>query len=158
MTPKSLLRLPAASSSVEDLTTGGFLPVIDDVTIEDAAAVKRIVLCSGKVYYDLLEGRKKEGDARVALVRVEQFYPFPLASIRRILERYPNADELVWAQEEPRNMGGWTFMEERLTNLLPAGRRPRYVGRSPSASPATGSYSIHQAEQAELVTKAVTFQ
>jgi len=148
MTPKSLLRLPAASSSIDDLATGGFQPVIGDAEITDAGAVKRVVLCSGKVYYDLMEARKKSEDRSVAVVRLEQFYPFPLTSIRETLAKYSNADELVWAQEEPQNMGGWTFVQNRLEN-------PRYVGRAASASPATGSYSIHQKEQAEIVSEAL---
>lgn len=156
MTPKSLLRLPAASSTIDDLANGGFKPVIDDAAIADPSAVKRIVFCSGKLYYDLIEARKKSPEARVAIVRLEQFYPFPLRSIREILSRYENARELVWAQEEPQNMGGWTFMQERLENLLPQCQRPRYVGRSASASPATGSYSIHQKEQAQLVAEALS--
>jgi 2-oxoglutarate dehydrogenase E1 component len=148
MTPKSLLRLPAASSSIDELAAGGFRPVIDDAEITDAGAVKRVVLCSGKVYYDLMDARKKTDDRSVAVVRLEQFYPFPSTSIRETLARYSNADELVWAQEEPQNMGGWTFVQNRLEN-------PRYVGRTASASPATGSYSIHQKEQAEIVAEAL---
>ena len=155
MTPKSLLRLPAATSSIEDLATGGFHPLIDDAEIDDPSAVKRVVLCSGKLYYDLMDARKKTEDRSVAVVRLEQFYPFPLRSIQETLAKYSNANELVWAQEEPQNMGGWTFVQERLENLLPKGERPRYVGRSASASPATGSYSIHQKEQAEIVAEAL---
>src|SRR5215216_95768 len=143
MTPKSLLRLPAAASSIEELASGGFQPLIEDAEIAARDAVKRVVLCSGKVYYDLADARKKSGDRSVAIVRLEQFYPFPLQSLREMLAKYPNAKELVWAQEEPQNMGGWTFVRDRLEN-------PRYVGRTASASPATGSYSIHQKEQAEL--------
>ena len=86
---------------------------------------------------------------------MEQFYPFPQQRLREVLAKYPAARQLVWAQEEPKNMGGWTFVEQRLENLLPACERPIYVGRSASASPATGSYAIHQAEQAELVNKAL---
>jgi 2-oxoglutarate dehydrogenase E1 component len=148
MTPKSLLRLPAAASSIDDLATAGFQPVIDDAEISEASAVKRVVLCSGKVYYDLVDARKKSEDRNVAVVRLEQFYPFPSAAIREMLAKYSNADELVWAQEEPQNMGGWTFVQDRL-------ERPRYVGRAASASPATGSYSIHQKEQAEIVNEAL---
>jgi multifunctional 2-oxoglutarate metabolism enzyme len=155
MTPKSLLRLPAAASTIEDLASGGFQPLIDDPEITDAAAVKKVVLCSGKVYYDLAEARKKIEDRRVAIVRLEQFYPFPLRSIRETLAKYPNATEIVWAQEEPQNMGGWTFVQDRLENLLPNCERARYVGRSASASPATGSYSIHQKEQAALIEQAL---
>ena len=156
MTPKSLLRLPAASSTVEELTASGFQPVIDDREEMDPERVERVVLCSGKLYYDLFEARKKSDERRVALVRLEQFYPFPRTAIENVLKRYPNAGQLVWAQEEPQNMGGWTFMEERLTNLLSACGRPRYIGRTASASPATGSYSIHQKEQTELVTQALS--
>ena len=129
--------------------------MIDDAEITDRDAVKRVVLCSGKVYYDLIEARKKTEKRDVAVVRLEQFYPFPLQSIREMLARYPNASELAWAQEEPQNMGGWTFVQERLENLLSNCRRPRYIGRTASASPATGSYSIHQKEQAELVNEAL---
>jgi 2-oxoglutarate dehydrogenase E1 component len=129
--------------------------VIDDADISEAAAIEKIVMCSGKLFYDLTEARKKSEEKRVAIVRLEQFYPFPAEAIRATLAKYPNSKQLVWAQEEPRNMGGWTFVEPRLENLLPEGQRPQYVGRSASASPATGSYSIHQREQAEIVGKAL---
>jgi 2-oxoglutarate dehydrogenase E1 component len=155
MTPKSLLRLPAASSTIEELASGGFQPLIDDAEIQDRDAVTRIALCSGKVYYDLAEARKKSEERSVAVVRLEQFYPFPLQAVRDMLAKYKNAKELVWTQEEPQNMGGWTFVHERLENLLQGCERPKYVGRSASASPATGSYSIHQKEQAELVNEAL---
>jgi len=156
MTPKSLLRLPAATSSVEELTTGGFLPVIDDAEIANPAEVRRIVLCSGKVYYDLNAARLKSDDRRVAVVRLEQFYPFPERLLREIFGRYPNADQLVWAQEEPKNYGGWHFVEPRLTGMIRSCERPYYVGRAASASPATGSYTIHELEQRELVNQALT--
>ena len=156
ITPKSLLRLPAAASAIDDLTSGGFQPVIDDKEITDAGAVTRVVLCSGKLYYDLIEARKKTEAAGVAIIRVEQFYPFPLARLHEVLARYPQAKQLVWAQEEPKNMGGWTFVEPRLEKLVPVCERPIYVGRAASASPATGSYHIHQAEQAKLVSEALT--
>jgi 2-oxoglutarate dehydrogenase E1 component len=120
--------------------------------------VNRIVLCSGKVYYDLVEARKKSESPNkdhVAVVRLEQFYPFPQKRLRDVLAKYPAARKLVWAQEEPKNMGGWTFVEQRLESLLPGCERAVYVGRSPSASPATGSYAIHQAEQAKLVAEAL---
>ena len=156
MTPKSLLRLPAATSSVEDLTRGGFLPVIDDAEVKNREAVRRVVLCSGKVFYDLHAGRVKTGDAQVAIIRLEQFYPFPEKRVREILAGYPNAEQLVWAQEEAKNMGGWTFVEPRLTDLLERCPRPFYVGRAASASPATGSYTIHEMEQRKLVDDALT--
>jgi 2-oxoglutarate decarboxylase len=156
ITPKSLLRLPAAASALDDFTQGGFQPLIDDAEIANAAAVERLVMCSGKVYYDLAEARKKQGADRVAILRLEQFYPFPQARLQEVLAKYPQARELVWAQEEPKNMGGWTFVEPRLQEFTPGGRRPVYVGRVASASPATGSYAIHQAEQARLVSEALS--
>ncbi len=155
MTPKSLLRLPAATSKLESLTSGGFLPLIDDSEIKDPAAVERLVFCSGKVFYDLNEARKKSPSPRVAIVRFEQLYPFPLNRLREVISGYPNAKQLVWAQEEPQNMGAWTFVDPRLEGLLPACERPIFVGRAPSASPATGSYSIHLLEQAQLVQEAL---
>ncbi|MFN2456140.1 MAG: multifunctional oxoglutarate decarboxylase/oxoglutarate dehydrogenase thiamine pyrophosphate-binding subunit/dihydrolipoyllysine-residue succinyltransferase subunit [Pyrinomonadaceae bacterium] len=156
MTPKSLLRLPAASSTRDELTSGGFQPVIDETEGVDRAKVTRIVLCSGKVYYDLNVARQKSDDRRVAILRLEQFYPFPKARLQEIFATYPNAKELVWAQEEPQNMGGWTFVEPRLMNLLPGCERPHYVGRTASASPATGSYTVHELEQRKLVNDALT--
>jgi 2-oxoglutarate dehydrogenase E1 component len=150
MTPKSLLRLPEASSTIEDLTNGGFQPVIDDATA-DKLKVKRIVVASGKVYYDL-EKAKKEN---VAVIRLEQFYPFPKAKLVEILASYPNAESLVWCQEEPRNMGGWVFVRSRFEEIK--GKMSfQYVGRVDSASPATGSYAIHGLEQAKLVEEAMT--
>jgi 2-oxoglutarate dehydrogenase E1 component len=155
MTPKSLLRLPAATSSVSDLAGGGFQPVMDDAAISDRGAVTRIVFCSGKVYYDLEHKRDEAGKTDVALVRLEQFYPFPLARIKEIIASYPNAKELVWAQEEPQNMGGWTFVEPRMLNLMSDCPRPIFVGRAASASPATGNYVIHGLEQEKLVNEAL---
>ncbi|MGZ8844339.1 MAG: 2-oxoglutarate dehydrogenase E1 component, partial [Pyrinomonadaceae bacterium] len=161
MTPKSLLRLPAAASSLQDLTQGGFQPVIDDVEVEDAGAVERIVFCSGKVFYDLADARKKgsgESTNRVAIVRVEQFYPFPVTAIKEAVEKHANAKQLIWCQEEPKNMGGWTFMEGKFEDLIPGGDRLRYVGRTESASPATGSYAVHMKEQQRLIDEALTLK
>jgi 2-oxoglutarate decarboxylase len=154
ITPKSLLRLPAAASTIDDFKNGGFQPVIPDPEIK-TDAVNRIVLCSGKVYYDLLEARKKAGIQNVAIIRLEQFYPFPEKRLREVLGLHSASSQLLWAQEEPKNMGGWTFVEERLEKLLPQSQRPMYVGRAASASPATGSYTIHQVEQAKLVAEAL---
>jgi 2-oxoglutarate dehydrogenase E1 component len=156
MTPKSLLRLPAAVSSIEELTTGGFRPVVDDAETKDRDAVRRIVLCSGKVFYDLTSARKKSGDARVGIVRLEQFYPFPERLLREVFNSYPQASQLVWCQEEPKNMGGWSFVEPRLMGILPQCERPYYAGRAASASPATGSYTIHELEQRKLIDDALT--
>jgi 2-oxoglutarate dehydrogenase E1 component len=151
LTPKSLLRHKAAVSPVEELTTGQFLEVIDDTAVEPAR-VRRVVMCSGKVYYDLLEQRARAGAEQVAVVRVEQFYPFPMDPVRRTLGRFRKAKEFVWAQEESLNMGYWSFMEPRLRAL---GCEVKYVGRDTSASPATGSRQIHLREQKELVEAAI---
>ncbi|HZH35261.1 MAG TPA: multifunctional oxoglutarate decarboxylase/oxoglutarate dehydrogenase thiamine pyrophosphate-binding subunit/dihydrolipoyllysine-residue succinyltransferase subunit, partial [Pyrinomonadaceae bacterium] len=155
MTPKSLLRLPAAVSTVEELTGGGFQAVIDDSNVKNREAVKRIVLCSGKVFYDLATSRAKNDDERVAIVRLEQFYPFPTARLKEVFASYPNATQLVWCQEEPQNMGGWFFVAPRLEGLMANGSRPLYAGRAASASPATGSYTIHELEQRQLIDRAL---
>lgn len=155
ITPKSLLRLPAATSTIAELTAGGFQPVINDANVNDGDAVTRIVLCSGKVYYDLTEARNKAGVHNVAIVRLEQFYPFPKQLLNEIFARYGSANEFIWAQEEPKNMGGWTFVRDRLQELMRDDHEVVYVGRAPSASPATGSYSIHQQEQTKLVSEAL---
>jgi 2-oxoglutarate dehydrogenase E1 component len=152
MTPKSLLRLKAASSPLDEFVTGRFQEILDDTDV-DPARVRRVVLCSGKVYYDLLERRTEAKANDVALVRVEQFFPFAEELVKRSLARYRKAREWVWAQEESQNMGGWTFMEPRLHAL---GFSFEYVGRDASASPATGSLGVHRREQKELVEAAIT--
>ncbi len=162
MTPKSLLRLPAAGSSLDSLTNGGFKPLVDDSEIAAANAVERLVFCSGKVFYDLAEARKKnaseasDSSGAVAIIRIEQFYPFPLNAVTENIARYPNAKDLVWCQEEPKNMGGWTFIEGKFEDLVPGGDRLRYVGRAESPSPATGNYAVHVREQNRLVSAALT--
>jgi 2-oxoglutarate dehydrogenase E1 component len=153
ITPKSLLRLPEAASPIEQFTNGGFLPVIPDDSVVETG-VRRLLLCSGKVYYDLLAERKKLGDSSIAIARVEQFYPFPGNLLTKELSRFPNAKGVRWVQEEPENMGGWTFMEPRLLKMLGASKNLRYIGRPASASPATGSHTIHQMEQQQLVKEA----
>jgi multifunctional 2-oxoglutarate metabolism enzyme len=156
-TPKSLLRLPQAASRLGDLTDGGFMPVLDDPrAAAEPGAVRRVVLCSGKVYYDLLaEAEALEGDRRPALVRVERLYSFPDEELRTLLAAYPGAREVVWCQEEPRNMGAWTFVAPRIRPLLPAGVDLAYVGRPERASPAEGYHEAHVAEQARLVAEAL---
>ena len=155
ITPKSLLRLPDSFSQRDELTRGGFRPVIDDAEVQDASAVRRVVVCSGKVFYDLDRARRKAGKQGVAIVRLEQFYPFPANALREVMARYPNAAELAWTQEEPQNMGGWTFVEPRLVGVLPDNRRPRFIGRAASASPATGFFTTYELEQADIVQNAL---
>jgi 2-oxoglutarate dehydrogenase E1 component len=151
MTPKSLLRHKQAVSPIEEFSNARFEEVIDDSAAEPNR-VRRVILCSGKVYYDLLEKRNPE-DKRIAIVRIEQFYPLAADLLQRTLRRYRQAKEIVWAQEESLNMGGWYFMEARLRAL---GHDVKYVGRDGSASPATGSRRIHLREQDELVTAALS--
>jgi 2-oxoglutarate dehydrogenase E1 component len=151
MTPKSLLRSPACVSAVEDLVSGQFAEVLDDATAEPGQ-IRRVVLCSGKLYYDLAKERVAQKAADVALVRVEQLYPFPEEQLARALGRYRKARELVWAQEESQNNGAWFFVEPRLRAM---GHDVQYVGRDASASPATGSHAVHVREQAEVVAAAI---
>jgi 2-oxoglutarate decarboxylase len=157
-TPKSLLRAKAAVSSVEDFTDQGFRPVLPDPgsggKALDEGAVRRVLLCSGKVAYDLLAHRESAGATDTAIVRVEQLYPLPTEQIRAALERYPNATDVVWVQEEPANMGAWQFMAVNLPEHLPQGRTFRRVSRRASASPAVGSAKVHDVEQRQLVAEA----
>jgi 2-oxoglutarate dehydrogenase complex dehydrogenase (E1) component-like enzyme len=156
-TPKSLLRHPRAVSTLQDFTTGGFLEIMGDAEATDPARISRVVFCSGKIYYDLLAAREERKAGHVALVRVEQLYPFAADGARDILARYPLTAEVVWAQEEPRNMGPWHFIHDQIQPLLDATQREvRYVGRPESASPATGSGKRHQQEQGEIVNDALT--
>ena len=160
MTPKSLLRHKLAVSKLEDFGPGTtfrlVLPETDELVAP--AAVKRVVLCSGKVYYDLLAERRDKGIKDVALIRLEQLHPFPRISLARTLTPYTNA-EIVWCQEEPENMGGWTFVDRRIEKILGAldikAKRPVYVGRDEAASPATGLAKVHAAQQEALVRQAL---
>ncbi|HEX2833364.1 MAG TPA: multifunctional oxoglutarate decarboxylase/oxoglutarate dehydrogenase thiamine pyrophosphate-binding subunit/dihydrolipoyllysine-residue succinyltransferase subunit [Thermoanaerobaculia bacterium] len=152
MNPKSLLRHPMATSSVQDLRDGRFEPVLLDVATSDS--VKRVILTSGKVFYDLKQARDK-ASANVAILRLEQFYPFPQQLLIDALAQYPGATEIVWVQEEPRNMGGWPFVHERLQNLIRDGQKLQYVGRPVAAAPATGSHHRHEEQQKALVSRAL---
>jgi 2-oxoglutarate dehydrogenase E1 component len=151
-TPKRMLRHPRAVSMIDELTSGAFREVMDDPSGVELSRVTRVLMCSGQVYYDLMAAREERKVANVAIVRLEQMYPFPAADVRDILARYPETADVVWVQEEPRNMGGWRFVQEQLQPILePSGRAVRYVGRAASASPATGSLKRHQQEVAEIL-------
>ena len=152
-TPKSLLRLKAAVSDLDDFTTGTFRPVIGDTV--DPAGVRRVLLCSGKIYYDLVAARTEQQRGDVAIVCVEQLYPLPAAEIHAELGRYPNA-QLVWVQEEPANQGPWPFMALNLPEHL-EGRALLRASRRASASPAVGSVSVHEAQQREIVATAFSY-
>jgi 2-oxoglutarate dehydrogenase E1 component len=152
LTPKSLLRHPAVASTPQELTEGHFRSVLDDVeAMKRAKSVKRLVLCSGKVYVDLISHEKRAAATQVALCRVEQLYPFPNVALREVLDHYPSLKEVVWLQEEPSNMGAWEFMRPMLDELL-ADRYPlRYIGRARNSSPSEGSSAWHQVNQKALV-------
>jgi len=152
MSPKSLLRLPAASSTLDDLEAD-FQRIIPDDVCADAAEVNRVLLCSGKVYYDLDAERRRQELSNVAIVRLEQLYPLQAADLEQALSPYGDSAEIVWVQEEPRNMGAWYFIRARLPELLGRGVTP--VTRPESASPATGSMASHRYEQAQLVREAL---
>lgn len=151
MTPKSLLRHPACVSTAADLSEGVLHSVLDDPRRQALSAPRRLVFCSGKVYYDLDAARTERSQNDVALVRLEQLYPFPTDEIAALIEDFADVDDWVWVQEEPSNMGGWSFVRERLEPLLGERGTLRYVGRPRSASPATGSASRHAREQERLV-------
>jgi 2-oxoglutarate dehydrogenase E1 component len=159
-TPKSLLRAKEVMSHLDEMGSGtSFHRVIgDSEAIAADNAVRRVVLCAGKVYFDLAKARANSADKRVALVRLEQLYPFPFNALAKILQRYRNA-EIVWCQEEPQNMGAWNFVDRRIEQVLGgldvAAKRPRFAGRAEAASPATGLFKRHVEEQAHLVAEAL---
>ncbi|HEX8619156.1 MAG TPA: multifunctional oxoglutarate decarboxylase/oxoglutarate dehydrogenase thiamine pyrophosphate-binding subunit/dihydrolipoyllysine-residue succinyltransferase subunit, partial [Thermoanaerobaculia bacterium] len=152
MNPKSLLRHPMAVSTVDEVLTGRFEPVLLDVM--RSAETKRVIITSGKVYYDLRQARDK-ANANVAIIRLEQYYPFPQPMLVEALKAYPNATEIVWVQEEPRNMGAWPTTHERLAAILGPNQQLLYVGRPVAAAPATGSHHRHEQQQKALVEKAI---
>jgi 2-oxoglutarate dehydrogenase E1 component len=154
MTPKSLLRHELSVSSLEDLTRGTFAPVIGEVDELPAREVQRVVFCSGKVYFDLLKARRKESIRDVALVRIEQLYPFPNEDYEAVLRKYAAAREIVWCQEEPQNQGAWYQIRHRLQDTV-GKREVLYAGRAPAAAPATGLSKMHEAEQHALVEAAL---
>jgi multifunctional 2-oxoglutarate metabolism enzyme len=153
ISPKSLLRLPEAASAIDEFTRGGFHAVIADAEAQ-AEGVRRLLLCSGKVYYDLAAARKKRNDQATAIIRLEQFYPFPKQQLVDELNRYAGVADVCWVQEEPQNYSGWFFVEPRLRQLLKTNQRLRYAGRPASASTATGSHTLHMLEQQQLIKDA----
>jgi len=153
MMPKSLLRLELSVSALEDLSRGAFARVIGEIDELPPAEIRRVVFCSGKVYFDLLRARRKEALRDVALVRIEQLYPFPGEEYQAVLNRYANLREVVWCQEEPQNQGAWYQIRHRLQEYVR--RTVLYAGRAPAAAPATGISKIHEAEQQALVSAAL---
>jgi 2-oxoglutarate dehydrogenase E1 component len=153
MQPKSLLRLPAAASRLEELASGTFRPVIEDPTVDKRRdEVRRLVFCTGKIYYDLIERERPSG---IAIARIEELYPWP-QSVARIVDSYPNVEELVWAQEEPKNMGAWTYVSPRLRADIGTVLPLRYIGRPERAAPAEGYHNAHVQEQGRIITDVLT--
>jgi len=156
MSPKSLLRHPLCTSTLEELSQGTFQPAIGEVDELDASKVKRVVFCSGKVYYDLLEQRRNNEQQDVAIVRIEQLYPFPKEDVEAAIAQYTNVKDFVWCQEEPQNQGAWYSSQHNFRAAIPAGADLKYAGRSASASPAVGYMSVHLKQQKALVNDALT--
>ncbi len=154
MTPKSLLRNKDATSPVSEFTKGGFQTVIADKADLKADAVKRVIACSGKVYYDLAKKREESGAKDVAILRVEQLYPFPHKAFAAEIKKYPNATEIVWCQDEPQNQGAWFFVQHYIHENMLAGQKLGYAGRAASASPAVGYAHLHQDQQKALIDAA----
>jgi len=158
MSPKSLLRHPLAVSSLEELSTGVFHNVIGEVDDIAPDGVERVVFCSGKVYYELLEQRRKNEQTNVAIVRIEQLYPFPEAELKAELAQYKNVKQFVWCQEEPQNQGAWYCSQHHFRAAIPDGTYLTYAGRKASAAPAVGYMSVHVKEQQALVTDALNVE
>ena len=152
MTPKSLLRSEQAASRTEDFTKGAFAEIIADTAIANPAAIKRVIFCSGKVYYDLVNHRSAHEITDAAIVRIEQLYPLAEGTLREVVRPFPNAQKFVWCQEESQNMGAWSYSEPRFRRLF--GREIVYAGRNASASPAVGALAVHKREQTELIADA----
>ena len=156
MTPKKLLRLPAAGSSIEDLASGGFRSVLDDPDLRaDREAVTRLVICTGKIYYDLAQHESRQHARQTAIARVELLYPFARQQLKDVIEGYPNLETVVWAQEEPQNMGARLLMQPRVESLLPHGVGFEYIGRPLRASPSEGYPAAHLAEQSRILREAL---
>ena len=155
MTPKSLLRHKLATSGLDELSGGGFLPVIGDPDVQDKATVRRVILCSGKVYYDLLERKRDAGLETVAIIRIEQLYPFPWRLLREELAGYAGLSDYFWCQEEPKNQGAWYSMRHKLQEAIGEQNRLHYTGRAASAAPAVGYHGLHVKQQEALVAHAL---
>ncbi|WP_333971476.1 2-oxoglutarate dehydrogenase E1 component [Alteromonas mediterranea] len=158
MSPKSLLRHPMAVSSLEELAEGKFHNVIDEIDDIDPKNVKRVVMCSGKVYYDLLDQRRKNEQTDVAIIRLEQLYPFPQEECAKVVAQYSHVKDWVWCQEEPQNQGAWYCSQHHFWQAIPDGAKLTYAGRDASSSPAVGYVSVHNQQQKALVENALTIK
>jgi 2-oxoglutarate dehydrogenase E1 component len=158
MTPKSTLRRKISFSTLEELSGGAFQPVIGEIDPLKPADVKRVVLCTGKIYYDILEARRERKINDIAIIRVEQLYPFPSDLLTRELRAFTGAREILWAQEEPQNQGAWYSIQDAVRSCMAAGQTLNYVGRAPTAAPAGGDYHKHLERQKNVVEGALTVQ
>ncbi len=160
MSPKSLLRHPKAISQLKDFTDAGFSEVIDDASVTEPSKIKKLLFHTGKIHYELLEEKEKSGIQDCALIRVEQLAPFPHWKIKAVLEKYPKAEQIIWAQEEPKNMGAWQFVYFKFKEFFPQVWKNlgglQYVGRTERSSPATGSMYRHKSEQTEIIQQALS--
>jgi 2-oxoglutarate dehydrogenase E1 component len=152
LTPKSLLRHPMAVSEIKDLTSGGFSEILDDP--ETVKNPERVVFCSGKIFYELVKNRSESARDKIAIIRMEQFYPFPEQLLEQVISRYKNTPQWYWVQEEPANMGGAEFIRPRLEKMV--GDSVHCVTRPAQASPATGFSGVYKQEQAAIIKKALT--
>jgi 2-oxoglutarate dehydrogenase E1 component len=159
MTPKSLLRLPAATSTLAELVDGSFERVLDDPKLPGSREeIRKLVLCSGKIYYDIVGHEERTGARHIAVARVEQLYPFPENELVELMESYPNLERVAWVQEEPRNMGARAFMRRRMAGILPREMSYDYIGRQLRAAPGEGYTAAHKREQARIVRVALDLE
>lgn len=155
LTPKSLLRHKLAVSTLQELSEGTFYPILDEIDPISAETVTRIVLCSGKIYYELLEKRRERKLDRIILARIEQLYPFPETELKDLFEKYSNAKEIVWCQEEPQNQGAWFSSKHHIEAVMQKNQTLTYAGRKPSAAPAVGYHNLHEEQQTQVVEQAL---
>ena len=155
LSPKSMLRHPQAISSLEDLTSNEFQLILKEKDQINLAKVERVIFCSGKIYYELLEERRSNNLNNISILRIEQLYPFPEEYYQHILEAYRHVNDIVWCQEEPQNQGAWIFIQPYLVDKLNKNQKLHYVGRPASASHAVGYHAVHEKEQKELVAQAL---
>jgi len=160
MSPKSLLRHKLSTSTLEDISDHGFRNIIDEIDGLDPGRVERLLMCSGKIYFDLLEARRAGKRDNIAICRIEQLYPFPREELQALIQRYPNAREVIWVQEEPRNQGAWVYLLARLHlfGCLLEGQQLHLVARPYSASPAVGYMSLHLEQQQGLIDEALNLE
>jgi 2-oxoglutarate dehydrogenase E1 component len=155
MSPKSLLRHRLATSPRQALLEGGFSTILDETDNLDPEQIQRLILCAGKVYYELLEARRSRGLVDTAIIRVEQIYPFPKEDFNQVIQRYPNVEEYIWCQEEPQNQGAWDQIKHRFHGLIKSGKNLMYVGRPTAAAPAVGYRPVHLQQQETLIEEAL---